>query len=140
MNILHQLTVLINNEWDIIIARQKGRRLAHEIGFGIVDQARITTVISELARNIYFYTHGGEIIIEKVKKKNDQKGMRIKAVDKGPGIENIQLVLQDGFSTAGGLGSGLPGVKRMVDEFDIRSKKGKGTIVYVCKWLSPRDE
>lgn len=135
MKIIHQTTVSINNEWDIIIARQKGRRIAYEIGFGIVDQARITTVISELARNIYFYTHGGEIIIKKVTKNNEQKGLQIKAIDKGPGIDNIQLVLQDGFSTTGGLGSGLPGVKRMVDEFDIHSKKGEGTIVCICKWL-----
>lgn len=136
MNIIHQSTILIHNEWDIIIARQKGRRLAYKIGFGIVDQARITTVISELARNIYFFTDGGKIILKKVIRGKAQKGLQIEAIDQGPGIDNLQLVLQDGFSTIDGLGSGLPGVKRMVDEFDIRSKKGEGTVVYVCKWLN----
>ncbi|HLS20446.1 MAG TPA: anti-sigma regulatory factor [Bacillota bacterium] len=136
MNVTRQSTILINNEWDIIIARQQGRRLANKIGFSIVDQARITTVISELARNIYLYTSGGEIILYKATRANRQKGLQIKAIDHGPGIDDIQLVLQDGFSTTNSLGAGLPGVKRMVDEFDMRSSKEKGTVIHVCKWLT----
>ncbi|HLS06385.1 MAG TPA: anti-sigma regulatory factor [Bacillota bacterium] len=135
MEVIHQSTIFINKEWDIIIARQQGRRLAYQIGFSIVEQARITTVISELARNIYLYTPGGELSLYRVIRHDQTKGLQIKAIDQGPGIDDLQLVLQDGFSTTGSLGSGLPGVKRMVDEFDIRSKKNHGTVIHVCKWL-----
>lgn len=136
MNVIHHSTILINNEWDIIIARQQGRRLAYKIGFSIVEQARITTVISELARNIYLYTSGGEIVLYKIVRENKHSGLQIKAIDQGPGIDDIQLALEDGFSTTDSLGAGLPGVRRMVDEFDIRSRKGKGTVINVCKWLT----
>lgn len=124
----------INNEWDIVSARQKGREKAKDLGFGNVDQARITTAISELARNIYLYAKSGTICIERVNQMN-KKGLRIKAMDEGPGISDIRKVMQDGYTTSGGLGAGLPGVKRLMDEFSINSEDGKGTEVVAIKWL-----
>ena len=127
-------TINIITEWDIVAARQIGRNVAKEIGFGTVDQARITTAISELARNIYLYAHAGEIIIEAIEEE-DKKGIAITATDKGPGIDNVRMVMEDGFSTMGGLGAGLPGVRRLMDHIDIQSLIGQGTIVKVEKWL-----
>ncbi|MDQ0216593.1 serine/threonine-protein kinase RsbT [Oikeobacillus pervagus] len=126
--------VKIINEWDIVAARQLGRNVAKEIGFGTVDQARITTAISELARNIYLYTEKGLIEIEQVQN-NGKKGLCVIAKDTGPGIENIRKVMEDGFSTSGGLGAGLPGVKRLMDEFTITSSSDDGTKVKAIKWL-----
>lgn len=130
-----RLTVAIKSEWDIVVARQYGRQLAIHIGFDPVEQARITTVISELARNILLYTLNGNIYLQPVCS-NKCQGIHIVACDEGPGIEEIDRVLQDGFSTVGSLGAGLPGVKRMMDEFDIESTKHRGTKVSVIKWLT----
>lgn len=129
-----QSCVKILNEWDIVAVRQLGRNVAKELGFGTVDQARITTAISELARNIYLYAGQGEICIEK-EFQNGRKGLKIYARDQGPGIADIRRVMEDGYTTAGGLGAGLPGVKRLMDEFDINSKVNEGTEVIVIKWL-----
>ncbi|MER2121130.1 MAG: anti-sigma regulatory factor, partial [Solibacillus sp.] len=118
-------TVEIVTEWDIVAARQLGRNEAKAIGFGAVDQARITTAISELARNIYLYARAGEVTIERIS--NEEKvGLRIIAADKGPGITNLKKVMEDGYSTSGGLGAGLPGVKRLMDTMDIQSTVGSG--------------
>lgn len=129
-----QSCVKILNEWDIVAVRQLGRNVAKELGFGIVDQARITTAISELARNIYLYAGHGEVCIEKLFE-NGKHGLKIYAKDNGPGIVDIRKVMEDGYTTSGGLGAGLPGVKRLVDEFDIRSKINEGTEVIAVKWL-----
>lgn len=123
----------IKNEFDIVLARQKGREVSKELKFGGVDQARITTAISELARNIYLYAGSGQITIS-VLEENGKKGIRILATDKGPGIIDIRMVLQDGYSTSGGLGAGLPGVKRLMDSFDIDSLPGSGTTITIVKW------
>ena len=129
--------VEIKNEWCIVASRQAGRDLAKELGFGTVDQARITTAISELARNIYLYAKTGEIVIEIVEQSNPslKKGLQVSAVDKGPGIEDVRQVMKDGFTTSGGLGAGLPGVRRLMDEFSIESTVGKGTTIVAIKWL-----
>lgn len=129
-----QSCVKIINEWDIVAARQLGRNLAKELGFGTVDQARITTAISELARNIYLYAGQGQICIEKLFD-NGKAGLKLIAIDSGPGIKDIRQVMQDGFSTSGGLGAGLPGVKRLMDEFDIKTSIGDGTEIQAVKWL-----
>ncbi|GAJ99553.1 MULTISPECIES: anti-sigma regulatory factor [unclassified Geomicrobium] len=128
----------IANEWGIVSARQAGRELSKEIGFGSVDQARITTAISELARNIYLYTEIGKIDLEEISdnhKNGKVRGIKVVASDKGPGIENLRDVMIDGFTTSGGLGAGLPGVKRLMDEFDIESIPGEGTTITTIKWL-----
>ncbi|HEY4553576.1 MAG TPA: anti-sigma regulatory factor [Bacillaceae bacterium] len=129
-----QSCVKILNEWDIVAVRQLGRNVAKELGFGTVDQARITTAISELARNIFLYAGQGEICIEK-EFLDGRNGLRIIAKDKGPGISDIRKVMEDGYSTSGGLGAGLPGVKRLMDEFDIQSKVEEGTSITAVKWL-----
>ncbi|GED19641.1 MAG: anti-sigma regulatory factor [Kurthia gibsonii] len=126
--------VEILTEWDIVEARQLGRNEAKRIGFGAVDQARITTAISELARNIYLYADKGRILIETIDM-SGTKGIKIVAQDEGPGIEDIRLVMQDGYSTSQGLGAGLPGVRRLMDEFDIQTTVNEGTIVRIIKWL-----
>ncbi|MCQ6282666.1 anti-sigma regulatory factor [Bacillus sp. EB600] len=123
--------VKIRSEWDIVAARQLGRNMAKELGFGPVDQARITTAISEMARNIYLYAGKGEIRIKQMGK----SGLKVIAEDEGPGIPDIRKVLEDGYSTSGGLGAGLPGVRRLMDGFDITSVQGKGTTIQVVKWL-----
>jgi serine/threonine-protein kinase RsbT len=130
----NQSCVKIITEWDIVAARQLGRNVAKELGFGVVDQARITTAISELARNIYLYAGQGQICIEQISEYN-KKGLKIIAIDNGPGIPDIRKVMEDGFSTSGGLGAGLPGVKRLMDEFSINTVLGEGTDIQAVKWL-----
>lgn len=127
-------TVEVITEWDIVAARQLGRNEAKAIGFGAVDQARITTAISELARNIYLYARAGEVTIERISV-NGKIGIRITATDKGPGINNLKKVMEDGYSTSGGLGAGLPGVNRLMDGMDIQSSVGQGTVVIIEKWI-----
>lgn len=129
-----QSCVKIINEWDIVAARQLGRNVAKELGFGTVDQARITTAISELARNIYLYAGQGQICIEKIYK-SGKAGLKVVATDNGPGIKDIRQVMEDGYSTSGGLGAGLPGVRRLMDEFQIDSMPGTGTEVTATKWV-----
>ncbi|MCP3742760.1 anti-sigma regulatory factor [Rossellomorea sp. BNER] len=129
-----QSCVKITTEWDIVAARQLGRNVARELGFGTVDQARITTAISELARNIYLYAGHGQICIEKLFE-GGKKGVRIIALDEGPGINDIRKVMEDGYSTSGGLGAGLPGVKRLMDEFNVESTPGDGTDIQAIKWI-----
>ncbi|MBO1000515.1 anti-sigma regulatory factor [Bacillus sp. SD075] len=129
-----QSCVKIINEWDIVAARQLGRNVAKELGFGTVDQARITTAISELARNIYLYAGQGSVSIEKLNI-NGKSGLKIIAEDQGPGIEDIRRVMEDGYTTSGGLGAGLPGAKRLMDDFDMESIPGEGTKIIATKWL-----
>ncbi len=127
-------SVEILTEWDIVAARQLGRNVAKELGFGTVDQARITTAISELARNIYLYAGKGRIEIQQITQ-NGLKGILIIAADDGPGIPDIRQVMEDGFTTSGGLGAGLPGVKRLMDDFKIETIVGEGTDRRATKWL-----
>lgn len=125
----------INNDLDIVAARVEGRNLAKEMGFGIIDQARIATAISELARNVVLYAHSGQIILKQIDT-NEKIGLEIICEDQGPGIRDVDLVMRDGYSTTRGLGMGLPGTKRLMDEFEIESQVGIGTTVIVRKWLS----
>jgi serine/threonine-protein kinase RsbT len=110
--------------------------LAKELGFGTIMQSRIATSISELARNIYLFAGTGTITIAEVEV-NGKKGVQITATDSGPGIPDIRKALEDGYSTTGALGAGLPGVRRMMDDFMIHSKPGEGTQVVVVKWCEP---
>ncbi|WP_163099187.1 anti-sigma regulatory factor [Peribacillus alkalitolerans] len=129
----NRVVVNINNEWDIVLARQKGREEAKRLNFSVVDQARITTAISELARNIYLYALPGKIIIEELIE-HSKHGLKIHAIDEGPGISDVRKVLEDGYSTSGGLGAGVPGAKRLFDVFSIESKVGVGTEIIGIKW------
>lgn len=127
-------SVEIITEWDIVAARQLGRDEAKALGFGTVDQARITTAISELARNIYLYARIGVIEIEKVETDTEKKIIVI-ATDQGPGIKDVRKVMEEGYSTSGGLGAGLPGVNRLMDSMIIQSVIGEGTTIRAEKWL-----
>lgn len=118
---------------DIVHARQRGRRLASRLGFSSSELTLIATAISELARNILVYARRGEIRMRLVDRAG-RSGISIEAIDEGPGIHDLRLALQDGYSTSRSLGLGLPGVKRLMDEFDIQSAPGKGTHVTVRKW------
>jgi serine/threonine-protein kinase RsbT len=128
-----EAVVPIKTDIDIVAARQKGRELATVMGFVSTDSTLLATAISELARNIIRYAKNGEILIASVQS-GDRVGITVVARDNGPGIANISLAMQDGFSTSGGLGLGLPGVKRLMDEFHIVSDVNKGTTVTIKKW------
>ena len=126
--------VSINNSEDIILARQIAREMAKELGFGLADQTRTTTAVSELSRNIYTFAGTGRVVV-KALSESAKKGMEIIAEDRGPGIPDIEMAMQDGYSTNKGLGQGLPGTKRLMDEFEIKSEAGKGATVTIRKWL-----
>ena len=128
-----QVRVPIDSDSDIVIARQKGRALAAELGFCSTDVVRIATAISELARNVLSYAVSGEIRLEAVSCRN-RCGIAIVASDRGPGIADIERAMEDAYSTSGGLGLGLPGVRRLMDEFTIDSAVGEGTTVSATKW------
>lgn len=126
-------TVPIQSDLDILTARQQGRALAQQLGLSTGDQTVIATVISELARNILLYARPGWLSLE-VLETDGRKGIRVVARDDGPGIADVERALQVGFSTSGSLGLGLPGVRRLVDDFEITSRIGEGTTVTITKW------
>lgn len=128
-----EAVVPIMADTDIVAARQQGRELATKLGFVSTDATLLATAISELARNIVCYAKYGEIVIALVQS-GARVGITVVARDKGPGIANISLAMQDGFSTSGGLGLGLPGVKRLMDEFHLVSDANAGTTVTIKKW------
>lgn len=128
-------TVKIITELDIVAARQLCRNIAKEIGFGVVDQARIATATSELAKNIYLYATTGEIIVERIEKEG-VKGIAIVAVDKGPGIAEPHKIFEEGYTTSNSQGMGLPSVKRLMDSIHIHSEAGKGTVIRIEKWMN----
>ena len=129
-----EIRVPIEREEDVVIARQKGRELAAATGFSMTDRTLIALAISEIARNIISYAHRGEVTICRV---DDglRVGVLIVAEDEGPGIADIDLAMRDGYSTAKSLGVGLPGTKRIMDEFELTSVVGKGTTVRMKRWL-----
>jgi serine/threonine-protein kinase RsbT len=129
-----ELHIPIVSEVDIVTARQRGRAIAVELGFPSSEQALIATAISELARNIIQYARRGQVDIT-VEHKGGRTGIGVVASDQGPGIPDLQRALQDGFSTGKGLGLGLPGTKRIMDDFELVSDVGKGTRVAVKKWV-----
>lgn len=123
----------ITSDSDVVAARQRGRVMAGQIGFTAGDQTVIAAAISEIARNILLYARLGEIRLEIVQL-GERSGLRIVAQDNGPGIRDIPRALMDGYSTSGGLGLGLPGARRLMDEFEITSAPGNGTTVEMKKW------
>src|SRR4030095_2675094 len=118
---------------DIVAARQQGRSLASRFGFTGSDLTVIATALSELARHVLEYAKTGEIVLSLIQK-GSRNGIRIVARDTGPGIADLAKAMQDGYTTGKGLGIGLPGVRRLMDEFEIVSEGNKGTIVTVKKW------
>jgi serine/threonine-protein kinase RsbT len=128
-----ELVIPITTDTDIVVARQKGRELAERIGFSRTDLTFIATAISEVARNITSYAGQGEILL-RVVDGDGRVGIHMEARDDGPGIGDLQRALEDGYSTAEGMGLGLPGARRLMDEFEVRSEAGTGTTVIMRKW------
>jgi serine/threonine-protein kinase RsbT len=128
--------VQIVHDEDVILARQKVRQFAQDIGFSMLDQTRLITAVSELARNIVVHAGGaGSMTAWYAETTSGQKGVRILFADKGPGIPDVDLALREGFSTAGSLGLGLNGAKRLVDDFEISTGTGDGTSITIIKWV-----
>jgi serine/threonine-protein kinase RsbT len=123
----------IHSQNDVVIARQLVRRGAQQAGLSLVDQTKIVTAASELARNTLVYGRGGTMTMEVVDA-GARSGERLTFVDQGPGIPNIELALTDGWTSGNGLGMGLPGAKRLVNEFEIESRVGQGTRVSIARW------
>ena len=125
--------IRITSPLDVVTAREHGRKLARVIGFSFVEQTLVTSAISELTRNMLAYAEAGEISL-RIVDNGETRGLTVVARDTGPGIPDLDHALIDGFSTSGGLGLGLPGVRRLMDRFEIESNAGRGTVVTVTKW------
>lgn len=133
MDVLRAREVSLTSEYDIARARQMVRAWALEISLGLVDQTKIVTAASELARNTVVHGGGGAMFLELISSEQ-RKGLRLTFKDNGPGIPDIQVAMEDGYTTGGGLGLGLSGAKRLVNEFVIKSAEGEGTEVILIKW------
>lgn len=131
--IVSEVRVAIQREADIVAARQAGRHLAAQIGFSSTDQTLIATAISEVARNIVVHAVHGEIVLDRADEPG-RVGIQVQAIDAGPGIDNKELAMRDGYSTKNSLGLGLPGARRLMDDFAIESELGRGTTVTMTKW------
>jgi serine/threonine-protein kinase RsbT len=131
--VTEERSVAIEREADVVTARQAGRELAAKLGFSTTDQTLIATAISEVARNIVVYAERGAIDFGRIEA-DGRFGIQIVARDAGPGIADIDLAMRDGYSTAKSLGLGLPGARRLMDEFDVVSTVGAGTTVTMRKW------
>ncbi len=129
-----EIRVSIGHDSDIVTARQKGREIAAQVGFKATDLTLIATAISEVARNILTYAKTGEIVLDAVAA-GARRGILVVAADQGPGIPDIEQAMRDGFSTGKSLGLGLPGARRLMDDFKIESKVGEGTTVTMKKWV-----
>jgi serine/threonine-protein kinase RsbT len=127
------VAVAIASDTDIVAARQRGRAMAAHLGFSSTDQIVIATAISELARNIVEYAKRGEVLLREMD--GSRRGLEIVARDSGPGIADLAQAMRDGYSTSRSLGLGLPGTRRLMDDFEIVSETGRGTTVTVRKWL-----
>jgi serine/threonine-protein kinase RsbT len=125
--------MVIEKEQDVVPYRNRVKEYAVKIGMSLVNQTKLITAASELVRNMLKYANGGLAIIEVINKGRDN-GIRLVFDDKGPGIADINLAMKDGFSTGKSLGIGLPGTKRLVNDFDLKSEVGKGTTVTIIKW------
>jgi serine/threonine-protein kinase RsbT len=131
--------IAIESDADVVTARQRARELAADLELSSTDQTLLATAISEVARNITHYATGkrGEVSVAIVSEADGRRGIRVIARDEGPGIADLERALQDGYTTGGGLGLGLPGARRLVDDFSIESAPGRGTTVTLVKWSRP---
>ena len=125
--------IAIESDNDVVTARQRARELAAKLDLTSTDQTLLATAISEVARNITTYAGTGEVAL-RVLRDRGREGIEVLASDDGPGIEDVELALQDGYTTGNGLGLGLPGARRLVDEFDLETRPGEGTRVRLVKW------
>jgi serine/threonine-protein kinase RsbT len=126
--------ITIESDADVVAARQRARQMAGELELTSTDQTLLATAISEVARNITTYAVRGEVQLSVVRDDKGRAGIQVIATDDGPGIENVDLALQDGYTSGGGLGLGLPGARRLVDDFSIETAPGRGTKVTLVMW------
>ena len=126
--------IAIESDADVVTARQRARELAADLELSSTDQTLLATAISEVARNITTYATRGEVRLRIIRDNGGRQGIEVVAQDDGPGIDDIGRAMQDGYTTGGGLGLGLPGARRLVDEFDVQSDVGQGTTVTLVKW------
>ena len=132
----NEVRVRIQSSADVVAARQQARALASRAGFSQSNLTVIATAVSEVVRNIVEYAQEGEVVITLISRGAYRKGVEIVAADQGPGIPDVSLVMRDGYSTRKGLGIGLPGARRLMDDFEIESEIGKGTTVRMRKWVA----
>lgn len=132
MAVVSTETTPIQSEADVVAVRRRVRDMSAQLGFGLVDQTKVVTAASELARNTIVHGGGGMMLMESLN--GPRTGLRLTFEDKGPGIANIELAMRDGFTTGSGLGLGLGGAKRLVSEFEIVSRVGEGTKITVTRW------
>jgi len=130
---LEPMRMPINNLINVVTSRRQALEMATKLGFGLPDATKIAVVVSELARNITLYTQGGAITL--IPHNGQRKGIKVIAQDKGPGIEDVERVLQGGYTTSRGLGMGISGSKKIMDEFEIQTVAGAGTTIKAAKWL-----
>jgi serine/threonine-protein kinase RsbT len=131
-----EVLVHVSSDADVVEAREKGRELSAQLGFSSIDLTLIVTAISEVARNILLYAREGEIVLRL--NEDGQRGITVVARDDGPGIPDLEMAMRDSYSTGNGLGLGLPGARRLMDEFEIESEISKGTTVVMKKWAPDR--
>ncbi len=127
------IRVAIESDDDVVVARSKARELAAGLGFTGTDLTLLATAISEIARNITTYAKRGEVCIAAVRR-GGRRGVKVVASDNGPGIADVELALRDGYTSGKGLGLGLPGARRLMDEFEIDTEVGRGTTITMLKW------
>ena len=132
MSVVHSDTIPVSSESDIVAVRRRVRELASRVGLSLIDQTKLVTAASELARNTVVYGGGGVLQLESMN--GPRTGVRLTFTDQGPGIPDIELAMRDGFTTGTGLGLGLGGAKRLVNEFEIQSTVGLGTKVSLTRW------
>jgi serine/threonine-protein kinase RsbT len=130
----HESVIPIESDADVVTARQQARAMASQLELTSTDQTLLATAISEVARNITTYAKRGEVLLAIISDNNGRRGIRVIAKDDGPGIENVEEALQDGYTSGGGLGLGLPGARRLVHEFHIETAPGQGTKVTLVMW------
>jgi serine/threonine-protein kinase RsbT len=128
-----EIRVAIHTDADVVTARQQARTLGASLGFSSTDLTLLATAISEVARNITAYAGSGEVALRIVRDRT-REGIEVVASDEGPGIDNVELAMQDGYSTRNGLGLGLPGTRRLVDQFELSTQPGVGTTIRLVKW------
>lgn len=134
MDVVRNETFALACELDVVRARQAVRAYAIELGFKLVDQTKVVTAASELARNSLIYAGGGTVILTSLRN-GTRKGIRMEFVDQGPGIPDIAMAMRDGYTTGSGMGMGLGGARRLVSEFQIESQVGVGTRIVATKWI-----
>lgn len=132
MSVVSTETVAVKTEPDVVAVRRRVREVSAQMGFSLVDQTKVVTAASELARNTIIHGGGGKLCLETLN--GPRRGLRLTFEDNGPGIPDIELALRDGFTTGSGLGLGLGGSKRLVSEFEIFSRPGEGTKVVITRW------